>query len=144
VVEKGKYSDPRATDYLTATLIKRRDKVLKLWLNQVNPIVNAAVDASGTLTFDNAAVSAGVATPGAQYSLEWFRFDNATDTKARAGEPVTITAARAEVPRELLTGSEYIGVTITARHPDHPAWARPTTLYFRIKSGAWECIASER
>ena len=32
VVGKAKYSDPRATDYMTATLIKRRDKVLRTWL----------------------------------------------------------------------------------------------------------------
>src|SRR4029434_5013620 len=36
IVEKARYSDPKATEYISATLIKRRDKVLTTWLNQVN------------------------------------------------------------------------------------------------------------
>ena len=31
-VEKGRYSDPRATEYLTRVLIERRDKIVKAWL----------------------------------------------------------------------------------------------------------------
>ena len=42
IVGKAQYSDPRATEYMTATLIKRRDKVLRTWLAGVNPIVDFA------------------------------------------------------------------------------------------------------
>ncbi|NOT33388.1 MAG: hypothetical protein HOP12_04370 [Candidatus Eisenbacteria bacterium] len=31
-VEQGKFSNPRATDYLTKVLIKRRDKIVRQWL----------------------------------------------------------------------------------------------------------------
>lgn len=143
VVEKARYTDARATDYVTATLVKRRDKVVKHWLNQVNPVVNAAIDASGTFTFENAAVSAGVAKSGGQYTLQWFRFDNTTDTKTAVGEPATVTEGRTEVPRALLSGSEHIGVTMTAVHGDHPGWSRPATFHFRVKAGAWELVGSE-
>jgi hypothetical protein len=31
-VEAGRYSDPRATEYITRTLIERRDKIVRAWL----------------------------------------------------------------------------------------------------------------
>jgi hypothetical protein len=66
VVEKAAYSDPAATDYMTKTIIARRDKVVAAWINQVCPIVDAALSSDGTLTFANAAVDAKVAhTTGA-------------------------------------------------------------------------------
>ena len=46
IVEKARYSDPGATEYISATLIKRRDKVLATWLNQVNPVVDVTLDAT--------------------------------------------------------------------------------------------------
>ena len=58
IVEKARYSDPKATEYMTATLIKRRDKVLRYWLNAVNPVVDPVLASSGALTFSNAAIDA--------------------------------------------------------------------------------------
>ena len=43
-------------------LIKRRDKIASIYLTAVNPIVDPRLDANGRLTFDNAAVAAGVAS----------------------------------------------------------------------------------
>ena len=40
VVAKARYSDPRASEYMTSTLIMRRDKVLRTWLAAVNPVVD--------------------------------------------------------------------------------------------------------
>ena len=57
---RREYTDPRATEYITATLIKRRDKVLRTWLAGVNPLVDFALSDGGELTFANAAVDAGV------------------------------------------------------------------------------------
>ena len=44
IVSKARYTDPRATDYITATLIERRNKVLKTWLTGVNPLVDFAFE----------------------------------------------------------------------------------------------------
>ena len=96
IVEKARYSDPAATEYISATLIKRRDKVLATWLNQVNPVVDVALDATGALTFRNAAVDAKAATAAESYSLRWFRFDNATDTRSDVGEAMSVTGTRAD------------------------------------------------
>ena len=140
IVEKAQYSDPQATDYLVRTLMQRREKVLRVWLNKVNPIVDAALAADGTLTFANAAVNADVATPAGSYSLQWFSFDNATDTATNAGDPIVTTALSARAPAALLAGHQYIGVTISASHPTHKDWTKPATLYFRREAGNWKWV----
>jgi hypothetical protein len=144
IVEKAKYSDPRATEYVTATLIKRRDKVLRLWLNQVNPVVDVALDASGTLTFENAAVAAKAAAPAESYTLQWFTLENARNERTNVGDPMTVSELRARVPASGLSDSPYIGVAITAKHPQQIGWARPATFYFRRTQGGWETIGAER
>jgi hypothetical protein len=144
IVEKARYRDPRATDYLTATLIKRRDKVLAAWLNQVNPVVEVTLDTSGALTWVNAAVTARAATPAESYTLQWFRFDNATDTRSNVGQPMVVKELRATPPSELLSGADYVGVTMTAQNATQPGWARPATFYFRRVPTGWQAVGIER
>lgn len=38
IVKMAKYSDPRAEEYLTKTLIERRDKVGRYWFDRMNPL----------------------------------------------------------------------------------------------------------
>jgi hypothetical protein len=146
VVEKAQYSDPAATEYMTKTLITRRDKVVRTWLNGVNPVIDPVLGADGALTFANAAVAAGVAQPPASYTLQWFRLDNATDARTNAASVVTVSTARAQAPPSLLSagGSEYVGVSITATHPSQPAWAKPATFYFRRSASGWSWVGAER
>ena len=56
----GEFSDPKAEQYLADVLIQRREKIRSVYLTAVNPIVSPALDGKG-LTFENAAVSGGVA-----------------------------------------------------------------------------------
>ena len=107
VVAKARYSEPGAAEHITSTLIKRRDKVLRTWLTGVNPLVNARIGSDGVLTFENAAVDAGIAKPPQSYRLEWSRFDNATGTATPAvtggtvGGPSGVGPPRFEVPQVL-------------------------------------------
>ena len=144
VVEKGRYSDPAATDYLTRTLIARRDKVVAAWINGVCPVTDPALAADGTLTFQNVAVAAGAAAPAQTYTLQWFAFDNATDTRAPLGEPASVSTLSARAPGGL-TGS-FVGVAISATHPQHAGWARPATFFFRRNglSAGWTLVGVER
>jgi hypothetical protein len=145
IVAKAQYSDPRATDYIAATLIKRRDKVLATWLNQVNPVVDVALDGTGALTFRNAAVDAMTATPAESYTIRWFRLDNAADTRTDVGDQAIVTELRAAAPSELLSaGTDYIGLTMSATHPKRPGWARPATFYFRRAGSTWQTVGIER
>jgi hypothetical protein len=145
VVKEARYTDPLATEYLTETLLARRHKVLKAWLNGVNPLVRPAFGDDGVLTFENAAERARVATPAERYTIEWMRFDNGSDTAESAGPAQTVTAPRAQAPASLLSGNpEFVAVRIRAHHPEQPAWAQPVTLHFRRVERTWRLVGLER
>jgi hypothetical protein len=147
IVEKARYTDPRATDYMTDTLVKRREKVLRTWLTAVNPVVDIALSDTGVLTFANAAERAGVATPAQAYLVQWASFDNATGTPTKAGEVLETSATRLTAPASLTTDArvgDFVQATIAARHSDHPAWATPVTVHFRRAPGRWELVGVRR
>jgi len=144
IVKKAQYSDPRATEFMTAALIERRDKVVAAWLNEVAPIIQPSISSDGIITFTNAAITAGAAAPGGSYQLQWFRFDNATSARTAVGGRQTTPDVSARVPADLLAASEFVGIEISAAHPRHPGWARPSTFYFRRAEGGWTLVGVER
>ena len=143
-VRAGQYSDPKAEKYLGDVLIKRRDKILSLYLTAVNPIVNPRLDATGRLTFENAAVSAGAAKGQPTYRASWMLFDNATgETK-----PLSTTQGQAtslEPPAGLpTTAGSYIQVDISAEIEGYPAWRQPIKTHFRRTAQGWTLVGLER
>lgn len=143
-VSTAQYTDPKATGYLGRTLLERKSKVLVSWLNATNPVVDLALDQSGTLSFRNAAADAGVAKAAERYTLTWSRFDNVTRTHTAVGSEQAITATTAQAPGELMSGgAEFVAVTIRAFHTDHPAWQHPVIAYFKRVDG-WKLIGLER
>jgi hypothetical protein len=147
IVEKAQYSDPSATDYVTKTLITRRNKVVAHWLTTINPLVDFSLSASGELTFANAAVQAGVATAADNYRVEWARFDNAANQATRVGDEMQTTAARAQAPQELVSGAarpEYVQVRVAAIHPKFPTWSTPVTVHFRRDGSGWKLVGVTR
>ena len=144
VVAKAHYSEAGAADYTVATLIKRRNKVLRTWSTVVNPIVDPKLSPDGTLTFENAAVNAGVAKPPRSYALTWSKFDNAAGTSVGASEETSVTEPQAPAPRPLLQGTEFLSVSVRSLHPDHPQWAAPVTAYFRRLPEGWRAVGLER
>jgi hypothetical protein len=144
VVEKARYSEEGAADYITATLIKRRDKVLKTWLTGVNPIVNPKLTADGALTFENAAVTAGVASPQGSYQLTWSKFDNTTAETAGADVQTTVTAPRSDAPSAILQGTEFVSLKIRTIDAGRPEWASPVTVHFRRSADGWRLVGLSR
>jgi hypothetical protein len=144
IVAKGRYSEPGAADYITRTLIRRRDKVLHTWLTAVNPIAEPWMTTGGVVTFENAAVAAGVATPPAEYVMTWSRFDNTIG--APAGESVQrrVTEPRAVAPPALIGEAEFISVKVETIHSDFPHWQLPVILTFRRETGGWQAVGLER
>ncbi|CAN5721872.1 hypothetical protein BH24ACI4_BH24ACI4_01810 [soil metagenome] len=145
IVRTARYSDPRATDYLTETLLERRRKVLERWLNGTNPLVDVALSRTGELTFANAAEKAGVATAADRYAVQWSAFDNATSTHREAGEEQTVRTPVSRAPESLLNARpEYIAVRLLAFHADHPSWSNPLMVYFRRAGDGWTVVGVER
>ncbi len=147
VVEKARYSDPAATDFLTKTIIARRDKVVAAWINQVCPVVDATLSSDGMLSFRNAAVDAKAATAPSGYELNWFRFDNAADQQTPVGGTLSTTSGSARAPDGLMTG-DFVGVSVKATHPQQPGWATPSTFFFRRggtgAAAGWSLVGVER
>ena len=143
IVAKGRYTEPGASEHIATTLIKRRDKVLKAWLPAVNPLIEPRLASDGTLTFQNAAEAAGVASRSSRYTLLWSRFDNATNTHTGTVE-ATATEARAAGPPSVLQGAQFVSVAVRTTHPDYPVWAMPVTFTFRRVSNGWQAVGLER
>jgi hypothetical protein len=143
-VHQGQYSDPNAEKYLGDVLIKRRNKILNIYLTAVNPVVSPRLDASGRLTFENAAVAAGVASEPATYRASWFRFDNATGETQPISETRSSTTS-VDAPNGLPTGAgSFVAVDIAVDSAGHPTWVRPVRTYFQRETAGWKLVGLER
>lgn len=147
VVAKARYTDQRAADYITKTLIKRRDKVAAHWLTGVNPLVDFALSEGGELTFRNAAEDAAVASRETTYRLQWARFDNATGVATNVGPDTTVRSGRAQAPPELTspaTAPGFVQVRVVSIHPRFQSWTTPVTVHFKRVSGGWRTVGIVR
>jgi hypothetical protein len=59
-VESGRFSDPRAVEYITNTLLSRQRKTLEYWYARVNPLDDFTATADGQLCFEDLAISHGL------------------------------------------------------------------------------------
>ncbi|MCA1562907.1 MAG: hypothetical protein LC804_22440 [Acidobacteria bacterium] len=145
IVGTAGFSDTRATEYLTETILVRKSKVLKVWLNGTNPVVRPALSSAGALSFANAAEEAGVAKAAERYTIQWSRFDNTAGTQEPEGTEQTVTGTRAQAPDALISGrTEYIAAQIRAFHAEHPNWSQPLMVYFRRTGDGWSLVGLER
>lgn len=138
----GRYTDPRAEQFLTEALIERRHKIARAWLPNVNPVVDPAISGE-TLTFGNAAVQHAGAPPPALYRAEWHHFNNLTHEIQRIGGTES-TSERMAVPSGVpaATGS-FIRVDISASGANR-SWASPVHAYFRRMEDGWKLVGFER
>ena len=144
-VKTGNFTDPAAEKLLADILIKRRDKIGRVYYSRINPLVRFELTDSG-LAFENPAVKAGLAeAPKQGYQATWYRFNNGTDASDQIGSPTTTSQVRipapAELPRE---ANSYVRVSIRALEPPHAPWATPVDVYFRRAGNAWQLVGVER
>jgi hypothetical protein len=143
IVHTGEFSDPQAEKAIADIMIKRRDKILAAYLPAVNPIVSPRLD-GGRLTFENAAVAAGVAERPERYRAEWYEFDNATGTARRIAGTESATAA-VEAPAGLPAApGSFVQVDISADSRQHASWQHPIRTHFRRDGGGWTLVGLER
>jgi len=143
---EGKYRDEAAARLLGNVLIERRDAIGRTYLNAVNPVINARLAADGTLTFENAAVIAGVAAePAGGYVIHWARFDNAAGVATAIGSPTATMDRRTTAPAPLpQTVDAIVKVQIAAVRPVESSWTVPVEVYFRRRGGGWTLVGVER
>ncbi len=145
-VETGAFTDPAAAQLLADILIKRRDKIGRVYLARINPLTRFALDESGVLTFENPSVAAKFSEPPAKgYQAVWHRFDNNTGDARPIGSPTSGQAERLQAPSDLpRTDDTFIKVALSIVEPQHPSWAQPVDVYFRRTGGAWKLVGVER
>jgi hypothetical protein len=143
IVHTGEFSDPAAERALVDVMMKRREKILRAYLPAVNPIVTPKLE-NNRLSFENAAVAAGVASEPELYRASWFQFDNATgDTRplSDTSSPTTTIDAPADLPTKAGT---YVLVEISADSKEHQAWQQPIRTYFHAETDGWKLVGLER
>jgi hypothetical protein len=74
IVETARFTDPRSTEYIIATLAERRSKIGRTFFSKILPLDDFRVE-NDDLLFDDLAVRYGFHAPRA-YEVCWFSFDN--------------------------------------------------------------------
>jgi hypothetical protein len=144
IVKTGQFSDPAAEQLLADVLIKRRDKIGRVYLAGINPIVGPRLDASGSLTFENAAIAAGVAPQDVRYRARWHAFDNATGSTRPLGETTSGTPSMTAPPDLPSEPNAFVQVDVSAESPAHPSWNQPLRAFFRRAAAGWKLVGLER
>jgi hypothetical protein len=144
IAKAGKYSDPAAANHLAAVLIKRRDKIGKVYFTRINPLVDFALAPSGQLTLQNPAVHYGFAKEPGTYFAAWSSFDNNTGA-VRAIAETKGTGLRLAVPQGLPGRiGAYVLVQVRAAETPHQTWTKPVNVYFRRTEAGWKLVGVER
>jgi hypothetical protein len=112
-VEAAQFSDPRATEYITKTLLARQRAIVAHWFDQgVNPLSGFTI-VSGALCFDDLAIRADLASSETtQYAMA--RFSEHLRPLGAIRTSVA-TAARTCVP--IMLDNAYSIVRITTQRP---------------------------
>ena len=144
-VKTGSFTDPAAEKLLGDILIKRRDKIGRVYYSRINPLVGFELTDAG-LAFENPAVKAGfAAAPKGGYQATWYRFNNATAAADQIGSPTTASDGRLKPPADLPRDADsYVKVSIHAVEPPHAPWAKPVDVYFRRAGNGWQLVGVER
>jgi hypothetical protein len=134
MVEQGQFSDPRATDYITQTLVKRRDMVGRAFFARVLPLDHFAVR-DGGLAFDDLGVRYGFGAKPA-YQVQWHRFDNEKRTKSLLSSENTV-----RIPREADQApvNSYWAAEITAGDA-----SKAVTVYIRKAGSGLQVVGIDR
>ncbi len=144
-VKTGSFIDPAAEKLLGDILIKRRDKIGRVYYSRINPLVRFELTDTG-LAFENPAVKARLSeAPKQGYQATWYRFNNGTGAADQIGSPTTTSQERLQAPADLpRDANSYVKVSVRAVEPPHAPWATPVDVYFRRAGSAWQLVGVER
>jgi hypothetical protein len=152
IVAAAKLSSAAAAEELTRVIIERRDKVVKHWITDVNPLDQFEVRSGNhgpILLFDNAAVRSGVKAPGESYQTGWSTFDNTTGAESEVADVEEYSEPVARVPLSAFgpsdsSGARYLVATIRTINPAFPQWAKPVKVTLRERGGVIDVVGIDR
>ncbi len=131
MVAIGKIDEAAAADYLTRVLIERRDKIVRYYLGQINPIDGFTVadgEKEKTLEFTNLGLKAGLSAR-CEYSYQWSQFDNQTETSSPLGSSVARTGVEnISIPED---PGEFLLLQVRSECSDQPNWRSEVRIYLR-------------
>ncbi len=133
IVRTGEYTDAAAAEYLVRTLIQRRNKIGRAFLERVLPLDNFTVRSEASvlkLAFDDLGLKHGTAK-SREFRVAWFEFDNADGART----PIA-GAGGFEVPHP---NARYIGADIV-----EAGGRRAVTVYIRRTGSRPEVVGVER
>jgi hypothetical protein len=143
-ITAGQFNDPASEDFLVKALLERRDAIARTYLTAINPVINPALGADGTLTFGNAAVDAGVAKHPTQYNAVWYRFNNQTRQTDKIGE-TSGAEGKIQAPGGLPSDAgAFIKVEISGDSQPFESWKIPVHAYFQREASGWKLVGFER
>lgn len=142
-IREGRFDSPEAEAKLATFIEDRRDAIIRRYLPAINPVVEPTLDATGTLSFANAAVDAGVASSPGEYLVTWSAFDNQTGQATEVGS--TKGGLRQPAPAGLpaQTGA-YVRVAVAAGAGAPESWTQPAHIFFRRSPEGWKLVGFER
>jgi hypothetical protein len=140
-VEAARFSDPRATEYVTNTLVARQRATVAHWYARVNPLDRFRANPE-ELCFDDLAITAGLAAPGeTHYEIASY------DREARAlGSSISAAGATGTTCVRGPRGSSGEAYTIVRLTTHRPAYAGSTLVHLARDpaTGAWRVIGVVR
>ena len=133
IVGTGELEDPEAEKYMVDRLIERRDKIVRYYLAQINPLdgfhISRGADGGSRLEFVNLGVEAGLASE-CRYGHRWYRFDNETGSSPELSSPGTSSQPSLTIP-EVETETEFLKVEIVSMCPDQQKWESGVNVFLR-------------
>lgn len=129
IVATGEYSDPAAVDYITKTLIERRDKIGRAYFKDVLPLDGFRVN-QGKLEFEDLAAKYMFRAP-LNCRVQWSWFDNSTGRKTTLAGENTF-----RIPRDR---HEYLAADIDGGERN-----KTVTVYLHNEAGRMEVVGIDR
>ena len=148
IVDAAEFVDADQANYFLDVLVERQQKTGAFGINVLNPLDGFAVTGD-TLAFENLSERYGFVQPDSTlYDIAWSLYDNATASVRQAlGSPESLRETRSRLPelgRDAGDHSLFLRAEITSRHPDHPAWELPVSVYLRATGSSYEVVGIER
>ena len=141
IVKTGQIDDAEAENYVVATLIERRDKIVRHYLAESNPLDGFELverDNVWELVFKNLGIEAGLAAR-VNYTYQWHRFDNQTEQSESLGAEGTSTEPKLALPRDQ---ADFLMVRISTS--GLPQWKQAIDVYLSMGSTEPSVVGIER